>query len=58
MQLGYDGEATPWLFVPEFTARGLGFPERGDRLDDALLSRLVLLRLAQGTEAPRDTFMH
>jgi hypothetical protein len=23
-----------------------------------LLSRLVLLRLAQGTEAPRDTFMH
>jgi hypothetical protein len=58
VQLGYDGEATPLLFVPEFTARGLGFPERGNRLDDALLSRLVLLRVAQGTEAPRDTFMH
>jgi hypothetical protein len=58
VQLGYDGEATPLLFVPEFTARGLGFPERGNRLDDGLLSRLVLLRVAQGTEAPRDTFMH
>ncbi len=58
VQLGYDGEATPLLFIPEFTSRGLGFPERGNRLDVALLPRLSLLRVAQGTEAPVDRFVH
>ena len=32
VQLGYGGEATPLLFIPEFSARGLGFPERGQLL--------------------------
>jgi hypothetical protein len=58
VQLGYDGAATPLLFIPEFSAKGLGFPERGNRLDDALLRRLTPLRVAQGTEAPVDRFVH
>lgn len=58
VQLGYDGAATPILFVPEFTAKGLGFPERGNALAHAALAKLTLLRVAQGTEVVRDGFMH
>lgn len=58
VQLGYDGEATPLIFVPEFTSKGLGFPERGNRLDGDLLGRLTPLRVAQGAEAPVDRFVH
>ncbi|MDP1824361.1 MAG: hypothetical protein Q8L48_13990 [Archangium sp.] len=58
VQLGYDGEATPLLFVPEFSSRGLGFPERGNKLDAASLGKLTLLKVAQGAEAPRDGFVH
>lgn len=58
VQLGYDGEATPLLFIPEFSSRGLGFPERGNKLDAGALGKLTLLRVAQGPEAPRDAFVH
>lgn len=58
VQLGYDGEATPLLFVPEFSTRGLGFPERGNKLDGSALGKLTLLKVAQGSEAPRDGFVH
>ena len=58
VQLGSDGEATPLLFVPEFSTRGLGFPERGNKLDVGSLSKLTLLKVAQGNEAPRDGFVH
>lgn len=58
VQLGYDGEATPLLFVPEFTPRGLGFPERGTRLDAAALAKLQPLRVAHGADAPVDRFVH
>lgn len=58
VQLGYDGAATPILFVPEFSAQGLGFPERGNVLSASALSKLVLLRVAQGNEVVRDGFMH
>lgn len=58
VQLGYDGEATPLLFVPELGQKGLGFPERGNRLSMPQLGKLTLLRVAQAAEAPRDTFVH
>jgi hypothetical protein len=58
VQLGYDGEGTPLLFVPEWTARGLGFPERGTRLDESRLAQLTLLRVARGTDAPPSTLLH
>ena len=58
MQLGYDGEATPLLFIPEFSARGLGFPERGQKLEPGHFGKLELLRVAAGSEAPVDRFVH
>lgn len=58
VQLGYDGEATPLLFVPELTQSGLGFPEHGNRFDLAQVNRLVLLRVAQGPEVARNAFVH
>lgn len=58
VQLGYDGEATPLLFVPEFTARGLGFPERGQKLDAAHFEKLSLVRVAQGRDVVPDGFVH
>lgn len=58
VQLGYDGEATPLLFIPEFSTRGLGFPERGNRLDVGSLDQLTLLKVAQGTEVPQRGFVH
>ena len=47
VQLGYDGRATPILFVPEWTARGLYFPERGQALDRDRLNKLVPLVVAE-----------
>lgn len=58
VQLGYDGEATPLLFIPELGARGLGFPERGTRISEDAFGKLTLLRVAQAPELPRDGFVH
>ncbi|MCC6337188.1 MAG: hypothetical protein IT380_24740 [Myxococcales bacterium] len=58
VQLGYDGEANAILFVPEWTSKGLGFPERGTRLDASRLSKLEPLSVATGEESPRDSFVH
>jgi hypothetical protein len=59
VQLGYDGEATPILFVPEWTGKGgLGFPERGTRLEGDALSQLSRLVVARSNDAPRDSFVH
>ena len=58
VQLGYDAEGTPILFVPEWTARGLGFPERGTRLDSDRLTRLSLLQVARGPDSPTDVLLH
>lgn len=58
VQLGYDGEATPILFLPEWTAKGLGFPERGTRLDRDRVTKLERLAVAQAADAPRDAWVH
>jgi len=58
VQLGYDGEAQPILFMPEWSARGLGFPARGTRLDRDRLGHIKLLKVARGAESPRETMMH
>lgn len=49
-QLGYDGEAHPLLFVPEWTTAGLGFPHIGQPIDPARISRLEPLKVAQSRE--------
>jgi hypothetical protein len=58
VQLGYDGEGTPILFIPEWTAKGLGFPERGTRLDPSRVQRLERLQVAQAADAPKDAWLH
>lgn len=57
VQLGYDGEATPILFVPEWSAHGLGFPERGARLDGTQLGQLVPLRVATAPQPAGPTHL-
>ena len=58
VQLGYDGEANPIVFTPEWTVRGLGFPERGTRVDLERLSALKLLSVARGADAPPSGLLH
>ncbi len=58
VQLGYDGEAHPILFVPEWTARGLTFPDRGSKTDFGTLKMLAPLKVAQGVDAPKHSLMH
>lgn len=43
VQLGYDGNARPILFVPQWTATGLDLPERGQGVDELRLSKLQWL---------------
>jgi hypothetical protein len=58
VQLGYDGEGGAILFVPEWSAKGLGFPERGTRLEASRVGKLDRLEVAQGAEAPAERFVH
>jgi hypothetical protein len=46
VQLGYDGEANPILFVPEWLPEGLALPERGVRVDGDRLDKLAKLVVA------------
>lgn len=47
VQLGYNGNAKPLLFVPELAAASIQLPERGTAVDDKALENLVLLRMAE-----------
>ena len=47
VQLGYDGDAQPLLFVPEWTSAGLALPELGVALDADRLTRLVPLKVVE-----------
>ncbi len=46
VQLGYNGNAQPILFLPEWGPAGLSFPESGQRVDDLRLARLGFLLVA------------
>ncbi len=50
VQLGYNAEAEPLLFVPEWTATGLAIPEMGLRIDDDRLARLAPLKVVEDDE--------
>jgi hypothetical protein len=50
VQLGYDADAQPLLFVPEWTNVGLAIPELGLPIDEDRLSRLAPLKVAEGDE--------
>jgi hypothetical protein len=58
VQLGYDAEANAILFIPEWTARGLGFPERGTRIERERVEKLEVLMVARAADAPRDAWVH
>jgi hypothetical protein len=53
VQLGYDAEARPLLFVPEWTPAGMAIPERGTAVDGLRLSKLAPLRVPSAP-LPRD----
>lgn len=46
VQLGYNGDAEPILFVPELRDEGLYIPETGMRIDRAVISKLSPLKVA------------
>jgi hypothetical protein len=50
VQLGYTGQAEPILFVPEWRAAGLSFPNSGTLVDRAKLERLVPLKVVEAEE--------
>jgi hypothetical protein len=53
VQLGYNSDAQPLLFVPEWTEAGLAIPEIGVRIDEDRLTRLALLKVAEGSHEAR-----
>jgi hypothetical protein len=46
VQLGYDGAATPILFVPELVDGAIGVPDRGTRIDVSRIALLARIRVA------------
>lgn len=62
VQLGYDGGATPILFVPEFSNGKLTVPERGTRIDVEQLLELVPLKVpvrpSEGSAGDADLQLH
>lgn len=52
VQLGYDAEARPLLFVPEWTEEGMAIPETGTAIDAGRLVKLSPLKVPQGTLPP------
>ena len=56
VQLGYDGAATPILFVPEMIDSSIGVPDRGTRIDRDRIARLAMLRVAVALATPDRTF--
>ncbi|MFT3694962.1 MAG: hypothetical protein QM831_17565 [Kofleriaceae bacterium] len=46
VQLGFNGNGKPIVFMPGLAASGIGIPERGSPVDDHTLKNLAPLRLA------------
>ncbi len=61
VQLGYDGDARPLLFVPEWHEGGMHFPIEGQALEAANLARLELLQVHTPPPpkgSPQGAFIH
>jgi hypothetical protein len=59
VQLGYNGQAEPILFVPEWTETGFHFPTTGSVVDRKQLDLLMPLKVAQSHEPSVDSaFLH
>lgn len=46
VQLGYNAQAEPILFVPELSEAGMAFPEMGTRIDRDRLAKIARLTVA------------
>ena len=59
VQLGYNGNATPLVFMPQLGANGISIPDRGSVVDEHTLANLQPLKLAPRRAAkprsPRST---
>ncbi|HXJ37243.1 MAG TPA: hypothetical protein VMS22_24705 [Candidatus Eisenbacteria bacterium] len=51
VQLGYNAEAEPLLFLPEWTPSGLAIPEMGAPIDAERIACLVPLKVTAGEPA-------
>jgi hypothetical protein len=58
VQLGYDADAHPLLFVPEWTEGGLALPDMGLQIDEDRLGRLAPLTVAEADEEPPSGTLH
>jgi hypothetical protein len=58
VQLGYDAEGHPLLFVPEWTEAGLALPEIGLHLDEDRLAKLAPLTVAEADDEPPSGTLH
>lgn len=50
VQLGYNGNGKPLVFVPELGRGGIAIPERGSAVDDDVLGNLELLKVAEARD--------
>lgn len=51
VQLGYNGQGEPILFVPELSETGLAFPQMGTKIAHDRLERLLPLKVS-GPQSP------
>lgn len=58
VQLGYDAEGRPLLFVPEWTDAGLAIPELGLAIDESRLESLAPLTVAEYDDEPSSDLLH
>ncbi len=58
VQLGYDAEATPILFVPEIVDGVLALPTRGVKIDPPAMSALRALQIPVRFTAARPPTVH
>jgi hypothetical protein len=64
VQLGYNGNASPLVFLPELDARGMSLPQRGSVVDEKQLSNLSPLKVNENRDPkseislPRGMIVH
>jgi hypothetical protein len=58
VQLGYDADAEPLLFVPEWTAAGLALPDTGIHIHAARLECLAPLLVEEPDDDEGDATLH
>lgn len=58
VQLGYNGQGEPILFVPQWTATGLALPDMGNKLDADRLAALAPLKVSTPKPESDDPTVH